>query len=189
LIPIFQPLLNKYKDPMIWQIFQFYSATRRGERFAGEGREKLFTKADFQKGRDYGIAYPEFDSVFKEYQKYNEGLVKFQVDTGVLTPEMGRKWMMYSDYIPFYRQINGEETLGPKLFQNLSGVKPTPIAKGSDAKIADFLETIILNSRSAIENGMKNVAAPTHSPRRDADKQSQHAGHGKEVRALGEGRG
>ena len=159
LIPIFQPLLNKYKDPMIWQIFQFYSATRRGERFAGEGREKLFTKADFQKGRDYGIAYPEFDAVFKDYQKYNEALVKFQVDTGVLTPEMGRKWMIYSDYIPFYRQINGEETLGPKLFQNFSGVKPTPIAKGSDVKIADFLETIILNSRSAIENGMKNVAS------------------------------
>jgi hypothetical protein len=159
LIPIFQPLLNKYKDPMIWQIFQFYSATRRGERFAGEGREKLFTTDDFQKGRDYGIEYPEFDAVFKDYQKYNEALVKFQVDTGVLTPEMGRKWMIYSDYIPFYRQINGEETLGPKLFQNFSGVKPTPIAKGSDAKIADFLETIILNSRSAIENGMKNVAA------------------------------
>jgi hypothetical protein len=144
---------------MVWQLFQFYSATRRGGRFIQEGREKLFTAADIQKGKDYGIAYPEFDSVFKEYQKYNEGLVKFQVDTGVLTPEMGRKWMMYSDYIPFYRQINGEETLGPKLFQNLSGVKPTPIAKGSDAKIADFLETIILNSRSAIENGMKNVAA------------------------------
>lgn len=159
LIPIFEPLLNKYKDPMIWQIFQFYSATRRGERFAGEGREKLFTKADFQKGRDYGIAYPEFDAVFKDYQKYNEALVKFQVDTGVLTPEMGRKWMIYSDYIPFYRQINGEETLGPKLFQNFSGVKPTPILKGSDVKIADFLETIILNSRSAIENGMKNVAS------------------------------
>jgi hypothetical protein len=159
LIPIFQPLISKYKDPMVWQLFQFYSATRRGGRFIQEGREKLFTAADIQKGKDYGIAYPEFDSVFKEYQKYNEGLVKFQIDTGVLTPEMGRKWMMYSDYIPFYRQINGEETLGPKLFQNLSGVKPTPIAKGSDAKIADFLETIILNSRSAIENGMKNVAA------------------------------
>jgi hypothetical protein len=159
LIPIFQPLISKYKDPMIWQIFQFYAATRRGNRFISEGREKLFTAADIQKGRDYGVEYPEFDAVFQDYQKYNEGLVKFQVDTGVLTPEMGRKWMMYSDYIPFYRQINGEETLGPKLFQNLSGVKPTPIAKGSDAKIADFLETIILNSRSAIENGMKNVAA------------------------------
>jgi hypothetical protein len=159
LIPIFQPLLNKYKDPMVWQLFQFYSATRRGGRFIQEGREKLFTAADIQKGKDYGIAYPEFDSVFKEYQKYNEGLVKFQVDTGVLTPEMGRKWMMYSDYVPFYRQINGEETIGPKLFQNFSGVKPTPIAKGSDVKIADFLETIILNARSAIENGMKNVAA------------------------------
>jgi hypothetical protein len=61
LIPIFQPLLNKYKDPMIWQIFQFYSATR-----------------------------------------------------------------------------------------------------------------IILNSRSAIENGMKNVADPTHSPRRDANQQPRH---------------
>jgi hypothetical protein len=158
LIPILEPLM-KYNDPFVFQAFQFYSATRRGARLLVEGREKLLTLQDIRFGKQLEQTYPEFKAAFDEYQKYNRGLVKFLVDTGVLSEEMGKKWAMYADYIPFYRQADGEETIGPQIFNNLAGVKPTQRLKGGEFKLDDFLETVVRNTRSAIEQGMKNVAA------------------------------
>jgi len=159
LIPILTPLLEKYKDPLILQMFQFYSATRRGIRLYKEGRENVLTPADFAMGNKLEASYPEFKTAFDEYQTFNKGLVKFLVDTGVLSQEMGVQWTKYGDYLPFYRQIDGVNTAGPKMFQNLSGIKPTPELVGGDKQIGDYLETVVRNTRSAIEQGMKNVAA------------------------------
>ena len=158
LLPILEPLM-KYNDQFVFQAFQFYGATRRGARLMVEGREKLLTPQDIRFGKQLEQTYPEFKTVFDEYQKYNRGIVKFLVDTGVLTEEMGKKWVMYADYIPFYRQADGEETFGPKIFYNLSGVQPTKRLKGGEFKLDDFIETVVRNTRSAVEQGMKNVAA------------------------------
>jgi hypothetical protein len=158
LLPILEPLM-KYNDQFVFQAFQFYGATRRGARLMVEGREKLLTPQDIRFGKQLEQTYPEFKTVFDEYQKYNRGIVKFLVDTGVLTEEMGKKWVMYADYIPFYRQADGEETFGPKIFHNLSGVQPTKRLKGGEFKLDDFIETVVRNTRSAVEQGMKNVAA------------------------------
>lgn len=159
LIPILEPLLKKYQNPKILQMFQFYSATRRGIRLYDEGREHVLTPADFALGDAFEVKYPEFKTAYDEYQKFNEGLVKFLIDTGVLSKAMGAEWTKYGDYIPFYRQIDGKTTVGPKMFQNLSNIKITPELTGSDKQIGDYLETVVRNTRSAIEQGMKNVAA------------------------------
>ena len=159
LIPILEPLLKKYQHPKILQMFQFYSATRRGIRLYNEGREHVLTPADFTLGDAFEVKYPEFKTAYAEYQKFNEGLVKFLIDTGVLSKAMGAEWTKYGDYIPFYRQIDGETTVGPKMFQNLSNIKITPELTGGDKQIGDYLETVVRNTRSAIEQGMKNVAA------------------------------
>lgn len=158
LIPILEPLMQKYKDPKILQLFQFYAGTKRGKRLLAEGREKNFDPSDIKLGQDLEVKYPEFKQAFKEYQTWNEGFVKFLVDTGVISKDMGDYWMKYSDYIPFYRQIDGENLNAPSIFQNLSGVKPSPELKGG-GQIGDFLETVIQNSRAAVEQGMKNIAA------------------------------
>lgn len=159
LIPILEPLLKKYQHPKILQMFQFYSATRRGIRLYNEGRERVLTPADFALGKAFETKYPEFKTAYDEYQKFNEGLVKFLIDTGVLSKAMGAEWTKYGDYIPFYRQIDGKTTVGPKMFQNLSNIKITPELTGGDKQIGDYLETVVRNTRSAIEQGMKNVAA------------------------------
>ena len=52
----------------------------------------------------------------KDYTAYNEGIVKYQIDTGVLSKEEGENFLKYADYIPFYREVN-ENTLGPNVNQ------------------------------------------------------------------------
>jgi hypothetical protein len=157
LIPILEPLA-KYGDPYVFQAFQFYAATQRGKRLTAEGREKLFTPTEIQQGSLLAQQYPEFKQVFDEYQKYNKGLVDFMKDTGVLSEEEAKVWTQNWDYIPFYRQMDGEEVAGPRVFSAIAGVAKPKKLKGGEAPLADFMETVVRNSRAAIEAGMKNVA-------------------------------
>ena len=155
--------LAKAKDPEIFRYFQFYAASKRGARLDSEGREQLFEQADLAlaaqlaaQAKSIGI---DFDSVYKDYQRYNEGIVKFSRDTGVLSAEQANYFMKFGDYIPFYRQMEGQETIGPKLFSSFSNVAVPKKLKGGEAKIGDFMENAVRNARSAIEAGMKNIAA------------------------------
>ena len=157
LIPILEPLM-KYNDPYIFQTFQFYAGTRRGRRLDAEGREKTFTKEDIEAGKELEKQFPEFATVFDDYQKYNQGLVKYMMDTGVISPQEAKTWTENWDYIPFYRQLDGEKTAGPKVFSPIAGVAKPKKLKGSEAPLDDFMETIVRNARAAIEAGMKNEA-------------------------------
>ena len=158
ILPIFAPLA-KYKDPFVYQMYQFYSGAKRARRYLDKGIEKNYDANDIAYAEQLGKQYPEFEQIFKKWDKYNKGLVKYQVDTGVLSPAEGAEYIKYSDYVPFYRQLEGENTFGPNVFQSISGVKKGKKYKGGEAPIADFMETIVRNTQSAIQAGMKNTAA------------------------------
>jgi hypothetical protein len=151
--------LAKYKDPAIYQRFQYWAGSIRGFRLDAEGKEHNFTAADYAYAKQLLAQHPEFEQVMKDYTKFNNGVVKYLVDTGVISEEDGVEYTKYADYIPFYRQINDEKTIGPQIFNSISGVKQPKKLKGGEAPLADFMETIVRNTQSAINAGMKNIAA------------------------------
>jgi hypothetical protein len=157
-VAIFAPLA-RHGDPKIYQAYQFWAASKRGKRLLASGKEELFTPQDFAYAKQLEQQYPEFVSVQKDWIKYNDGLVKYAVDTGVISAQNAAEFVKYSDYLPFYRQIEGERTIGPNIFQSISGVKAPKKITGSEAPLADFLETIVRNTQATIQAGMKNVAA------------------------------
>jgi hypothetical protein len=158
LTELLMPLAER-GDPYIYRAFQFYSGVKRGTRLDADGKEKLFDKADIQYAKDLELLYPEFKQVHADWIKYNNGHVDYMVKTGVLTPEKGAIFKKYSDYIPFYRQLEGEQTFGPNIFQSLANVKAPKKIKGGEAPLADFLETVVRNTQASIQSGMKNIAA------------------------------
>jgi hypothetical protein len=158
IVSIFAPLA-KYKDPFVYQMYQFYSGAKRARRYLDKGIEKNYDANDIAYAEQLGKDYPEFKQIFEKWDKYNKGLVKYQVDTGVLSPAEGAEYIKYADYVPFYRQLEGEKTFGPNVFQSISGVKKPKKYTGGEAPIADFMETIVRNTQSAIQAGMKNTAA------------------------------
>ena len=157
-VEIFAPLA-KLGDPRIYQAYQFWAGAKRGKRLLASGREELYTPQDMAYAKELEQKYPEFVSVQKDWIKYNDGLVKYAVDTGVISAKNAAEFVRYSDYVPFYRQLEGERTVGPNIFQSISGVKAPKKLSGSEAPLADFLETITRNTQSIIQAGMKNVAA------------------------------
>lgn len=159
-VAIFAPL-SKYNDPYIYQLYQFWGGVKRGSRLNAEGRPDIFTEDDVKRAAALEKQYPEFVQIQKEWTTFNNGLMQYLVDTGVLSEGDRAKFTEHSDYIPFYRQMEGEKTIGPNIFQSISGVKkPKKLKKGEDkAPLADFLETVVRNTQSSIQMGMKNVAA------------------------------
>jgi hypothetical protein len=157
-VEIFSPLA-KYGDPKIYQAYQFWAGAKRGKRLMASGKEELYTPQDMALAKQLEEKYPEFVSVQKDWIQYNNGLVKYAVDTGVISAQNAEEFTRYSDYVPFYRQLEGERTVGPNIFQSISGVKAPKKITGSEAPLADFLETVVRNTQSIIQAGMKNVAA------------------------------
>ena len=151
--------LAKYGDPKVYQYYQFWAGAKRAERLMAEGREKLYTQNDFAYARTLQTQFPEFVDVQKDLIAFNNGIVKYMVQTQVLSPEMGRKYTEHADYIPFYRQMDGERTSGPNIFSAISGVRPPKKLKGGDTAVADLLENLVRNTQSSIQAGMKNAAA------------------------------
>jgi hypothetical protein len=162
LLEIFAPLA-KAKDPEVWRCFQFYAGAKRGARLDREGREQLFTRQDLNDARTMAARFNQmgidFDAVYRDYQKWNEALVKYMKDTGVISAANAAYFTRFGDYIPFYRQIDGETTVGPKIFSTIAGVQSPKALKGGKEKLGDFLENVIRNASAAVESGMKNVAA------------------------------
>ncbi|MEK9812872.1 MAG: LPD38 domain-containing protein, partial [Bordetella sp.] len=158
LMEVLMPLAQ-YKDPLVYRMFQNYAAMRRGVRLNAEGKMTPFTAAELAQLPKIEKEFPEFKQVFADYQTYNEGLVRYMRDTGVISAEDAKNYMKYGDYIPFYRQLEGERTIGPNIFSAISGVKAPKKLKGGDAPLGEFLETVVRNSKAAIEAGMRNVAA------------------------------
>jgi hypothetical protein len=161
--------LAAYGDPTIYKHYQYWAMVKRGQRLNSEGKLTGIDSADVAFAKALEQKYPKdlFVNVQKDLIAFNNGVVQYMVDTGVLSKERGHEYTKYADYIPFYRQMDeGKKTLGPSLFQSLSGVRPPPKLKGKDvaeAPLADFLETMVRNTQSAIQAGMKNYAAQRSS--------------------------
>jgi hypothetical protein len=146
-------------DPYIYQSYQFWAGAKRASRFNAQGVDTPYTAADLQEAQRLEAMYPEFKQIQKDYIKFNDGLVQYMLDTGIISEENAKKFSEHADYIPFYRQLDGEETIGPNIFQSISGVKPPKKIKGGEAPLADFMETIVRNTQSIIQAGVKNTAA------------------------------
>ena len=156
-IQIFAPLAAM-NDPFVYRLYQFYAASHRGVRLNDEGREENFTLKELAYAKALGQKYKEFESVRQKWLKFNDALVDYQVATGVLSKDKAAEFTKYADYVPFYRQLDGESTVGPNIFQSLTGVKGPKKLKGSEAPLADFLETVVRNTQAAVQAGMKNTA-------------------------------
>ena len=151
--------LAKFNDPEVYQRYQFWAGWKRGRRLLREGREKSYEAADAKKAQEIEDAHPEFIQVQKDLVAFNNGIVKYAVQTGVLSRERARIYTQYADYIPFYRQLDLDKTIGPNPFGGISGVKGPRELKGGDAPLGDFLENMVRNTQSMITAGMKNAAA------------------------------
>jgi hypothetical protein len=149
----------KAGDPDIYSQYQFWAGWKRARRLLREGREELYNAADARIAQEIEDAHPEFIQVQKDLIAFNNGIVNYAVQTGVLSRERARVYTQYADYIPFYRQLELDKTIGPNPFSGISGQRGPKEIKGGTGVLGDFLENMVRNTQSMINAGMKNAAA------------------------------
>ena len=131
-----------------------YFAGKRAIELHSQGRENLIPVETAKKWSDLDKDYPVFKEIFSEYQLFNDRMMDFYEDMGLITPE-SRKLMqsMNKDYVPFNRIIDdiaAGKTGSSAGFQKL---------KGGTSNLNDILvniqDGIVSNVRSALNNKAK----------------------------------
>ena len=148
------------------QIAQSYAIAKRAGRLKARGLDVPGSDADHAQNIKTAESFLDADgnSIIKDWynawQAYNSYTIKFLKDTGMLNEQTAEAWRLQSDYIPFYRQVEGSDYPNvPNVFGGLTSSSELKAIKGSKKAVnVPMLEAITLNLNAAITMGMKNVA-------------------------------
>ena len=150
------------------QLFTLYLLGKRGERV---GYDKLNFSVDANSIRQSvrNIESNEalrdvFEEARTEYNEYNKNLMHFLKDTGVLPASVADELAATNDYIPYYREQNGnaELVIGKEGVYKIGNLADQPQLReliGGEDKILDFATSSIQNTSMIMDVGLRNLAS------------------------------
>lgn len=99
----------------------------------------------------------------KTYNQYNEALVRMVQQTGAFSKEDADAYLKYGDYVPRYRERNGqlEMAFGDMGYQRIGDIKHTPFLhsfKGGEELILPINETLLHNTMLLTNIATTNMA-------------------------------
>jgi len=161
LMQIISPL---YADPTVNRefLFKLYATSKRTENFDKNGQlvESPLTREKAQENiRNIEQNYPSVVEVYNNYQNWNNQLITFAENKGLLDPQQAKLWREHSAYYPFYRKMVDEENiLGPRIAAGSLPNNPLSIQiTGSENPLdVDPIEAIARNSLSILTAALKN---------------------------------
>jgi hypothetical protein len=105
-----------------------------------------------------------FTKARDEYNSYNKGLMQLAIDCGAITPEEGARLSASNDYIPYYREQNGNAMLviGGEGVVKIGNLREQPYLReliGGEDKVLDFMTSSVQNTSMLIDMSLRNLAA------------------------------
>ena len=105
-----------------------------------------------------------FTKARDEYNAYNKGLMQLAIDCGAITPEEGARLSASNDYIPYYREQNGNAVLviGGEGIVKIGNLREQPYLReliGGEDKVLDFMTSSVQNTSMLIDMSLRNLAA------------------------------
>jgi hypothetical protein len=149
------------------KLFTLYLAAKRGDRV---GYDKLNfgvpedqIRANVAKIEANKEVRAVFEKARDQYNAYNRDLMRFMAQTGALTPEEAQRLAKTNDYIPYYREENGNAMLvigGEGTFKVGSLAEQPQLRQliGGNQKIMDFLTSSVDNTSMLVDMGLRNIA-------------------------------
>jgi hypothetical protein len=152
-----QNILQEVKEPRVWQDFSVYLISRRsvelGERNIVTGITVTDALAAIE---ELDTKYNNFDSLAKRVYKYQDNLLVYCKEMGLISDDLLNKLRQYGNYVPFYRVFNELQAKGflGKKMANIA--KPIKRIKGSEREIINPLESIVKNTYVLIDAAERN---------------------------------
>ena len=144
---IFKPVTKMGENRV--RLFSDYLVSKRASELMEQGRENLITADNIETGLNLATIYPEFESVFEEYQEFNDGMLDFYVGMNLITTSQRENFQeMNKNYVPFHRVTEsvqyGEHVAVSKIGRRLTG---------GTHSLGNIMENII----NGIENNIKEA--------------------------------
>jgi hypothetical protein len=104
-----------------------------------------------------------FDEARAEYNAYNRDLMKFLASTGAISERLAERLASTNDYIPFYREQDGNAMLiiGGEAPFRIGNIAEQPYLQelvGGDTAILDFLNSSVQNTNMLVDMGLRNLS-------------------------------
>jgi hypothetical protein len=149
------------------KLFTLYLAAKRGDRVGydklnfGVPEDQIRTNvAKIEANKEVRAV---FEKAREQYNAYNRDLMRFMGQTGTLTAEEAKRLADTNDYIPYYREENGNAMLvigGEGTFKVGSLAEQPQLRQliGGNQKILDFLTSSVENTSMLVDMGLRNIA-------------------------------
>lgn len=139
--------------------FEKYIAARRARELEAQGKERLFSDEEIEAALKLGDVYPDFAQMWQDLQTYNERLLDFVEQSGLISGETKAKFLeMHKNYIPFWRVLEDDQSSGPAAKLGFAGQHPNFWKiKGSMRNVKDLFENLERNIHRLVEASVKNV--------------------------------
>ena len=130
-----------------------YLLARRAKELSGQGRENLMRPDEIEAWLKYADENPEAEDMARRYQEYNDRMLDFAVDSGLIDTGAREKMQeMNKDYVPFYRVI--ESMVNGKPVQ--AGSNPFMRLKGGTQNVEVIWENIVQQNGMLIHAALIN---------------------------------
>ena len=152
---IFEPLAENGT----LHLWKGWAAAKRAQRLMAEGREQNFSQDQIDALLPLSREFPEFETVLERWQEFNRTMLDMAEASGLINAEQREIWEK-DDYVPFYRVMEEDGVTGPRNRRGIAGQR-SGIKKltGSEERIGDIIENMVLNLTHLVDASFKNVAA------------------------------
>lgn len=144
---ILDPILTQGEETV--KRFKAYLIARRAAELKVAGKENLFEAREIAQG--LALQTPQFKQVAAEVYKYNDQLLDYAVEGGLLSQESADKFRQYGSYIPFFREAESEGKPGGR-------GEPFKKLTGGTANLRDPIANLIQSTASIIHATNRNAA-------------------------------
>lgn len=150
-------ILKEVREPQQWMDFATYLTARRSFDLSlrdietGISQEQAAAEIAL-----YEDKYPNFRDLAERVYKYQDNLLVYGQEMGLLSKDMLEKLRQYGSYVPFYRVFEELESRG-YMGKQLANVRnPIKRIKGSERDIINPLESIVKNTYVIINSAERN---------------------------------
>lgn len=139
---ILKPVANELRP------FSAYLIARRAQELQARGKERLFTDDEIRAGLT--LETPAFKAAAAEIYAYNDRLLDYAVEGGLLSWDVAAKFREYTAYIPFFRESEDSGSGRGKggVLQRL---------RGGTSNVRDPISNIIQNTANIIHATNRNA--------------------------------
>ncbi|KKN31729.1 hypothetical protein LCGC14_0821140, partial [marine sediment metagenome] len=152
-----ESILREVREPSDWQDFSTYMVARRTVELNARDIETGININDANNAiTDLESKHKNFPDLAKRLNKYQDSLLVYANEMGLLSQELLGKLRKNADYVPFYRVFNELQARGFMGKKMADIANPIKRIKGSEREIINPLESIVKNTYVMISAADRN---------------------------------